>query len=212
MSRLRVTSSSGALGVAVVALIVALGGTSYAAFTLPTNSVGAKQLKNKAVTPAKVAPMTIALFKGQKGDKGDAGPRGAQGIPGIQGRQGVEGIQGPVGPSYAYYSRVLSGYPSVSVPAGDYVVYGDASFLDTSPTADLVACQIYLNGSNIGGQVGLYSTDYATIPGDGNASVPDSAIVHLVTAGTVSNHCPVARSILEGNASVTAIKVGTVSP
>jgi hypothetical protein len=53
MSRLR---PSPALVVATVALIVALGGTSYAAFTLPKNSVGTKQLKNNAVTLVKIAP------------------------------------------------------------------------------------------------------------------------------------------------------------
>jgi hypothetical protein len=48
-----------ALVVSIVALIVALGGTSYAAFTLPQNSVGTKQLKNGAVTGPKIAPGAI---------------------------------------------------------------------------------------------------------------------------------------------------------
>ena len=52
---------------ATVALFVALGGGAYAATALPSNSVGTKQLKNRAVTPAKAAPKTIALFKGKKG-------------------------------------------------------------------------------------------------------------------------------------------------
>jgi hypothetical protein len=37
-----------------VALTVALGGTSYAAFNLPKNSVGTSQLKNGAVTTKKI--------------------------------------------------------------------------------------------------------------------------------------------------------------
>ena len=40
--------------VAVIALIVALGGTSYAAFMVPENSVGTRQLKNDAVTAKKI--------------------------------------------------------------------------------------------------------------------------------------------------------------
>jgi hypothetical protein len=40
--------------VAIIALIVAMSGTGYAAFTLPRNSVGNKQLKNGSVTAAKV--------------------------------------------------------------------------------------------------------------------------------------------------------------
>jgi hypothetical protein len=50
----RISRPSPALIVAIIALIVSMGGTGYAAFTLPRNSVGTKQLKNGAVTAAKV--------------------------------------------------------------------------------------------------------------------------------------------------------------
>lgn len=40
--------------IAYAALFVALGGTSYAALNLPANSVGTRQLKAGAVTPAKL--------------------------------------------------------------------------------------------------------------------------------------------------------------
>ena len=45
---------SPAMIVACVALVVAMGGTSYAAVILPANSVGTKQIKKNAVTGAKV--------------------------------------------------------------------------------------------------------------------------------------------------------------
>jgi hypothetical protein len=41
--------------IALLALFVALGGTTYAATSLPKNSVGAKQLKKNAVTNPKIA-------------------------------------------------------------------------------------------------------------------------------------------------------------
>lgn len=41
---------------AIVALFVALGGTSYAATQLPANSVGTRQIRAGAVTPSKLAP------------------------------------------------------------------------------------------------------------------------------------------------------------
>jgi hypothetical protein len=40
--------------VAYLALFVALGGTSYAAISLPAGSVGAKQIHNGAITPVKL--------------------------------------------------------------------------------------------------------------------------------------------------------------
>ena len=64
---------------ATIAVFIALGGVSYAALKLPKNSVGTKQIKNGAVTPPKVSPATVTMFKGAKGDKGETGP---QGLPG----------------------------------------------------------------------------------------------------------------------------------
>jgi hypothetical protein len=54
MDSFSVRRPSPALVVSVVALVVALGGTSYAAFSLPRNSVGTNQLKNGAVTGTKI--------------------------------------------------------------------------------------------------------------------------------------------------------------
>jgi hypothetical protein len=45
--------------VGYIALFVALGGTGYAAATLPRGSVGAQQLKNHAISPIKLNPKFI---------------------------------------------------------------------------------------------------------------------------------------------------------
>jgi hypothetical protein len=55
----RLRGPSPAFVIALIALFVALGGTSYAALSLPPNSVGTRQLKNGAVTSKKVAPKLI---------------------------------------------------------------------------------------------------------------------------------------------------------
>src|SRR5262249_28945784 len=50
----KLRAPSPALIISLIALFVALGGTTYAATSLPRNSVGTRQIKNRAVTPAKI--------------------------------------------------------------------------------------------------------------------------------------------------------------
>jgi hypothetical protein len=45
--------------VAYLALFIALGGASYAAVSVPANSVGTRQLRNHSVTPVKLDPGKI---------------------------------------------------------------------------------------------------------------------------------------------------------
>jgi hypothetical protein len=63
---------SPALVISLIALFVALGGTSYAAITaLPKNSVGTAQIKNGAVTAAKLKwGQTLPAGKTEVGDWG----------------------------------------------------------------------------------------------------------------------------------------------
>jgi hypothetical protein len=89
-ARLRPSPS---MAVAFLALLVALGGTSYAVAQLPANSVGAKQLKKNAVTAAKVKDRSL-LARDFKSGQLPAGPRGAQGPAGTAGAQGAPGPAG----------------------------------------------------------------------------------------------------------------------
>jgi hypothetical protein len=57
LSRLR--RPSPALIIAVIALVMAMVSTGYAAFKLPKNSVGTKQVKKNAITGAKVKNQTL---------------------------------------------------------------------------------------------------------------------------------------------------------
>lgn len=54
---------SPALIISLIALFVALGGTTYAAVNLPANSVGSAQLKKNAVTAAKIKNGAITATK-----------------------------------------------------------------------------------------------------------------------------------------------------
>ena len=62
---------------ATIAVFIALGGGAIAATQLPKNSVGAKQLKKAAVTPAKLSTASKATLTGPKGDPGAPGAPGS---------------------------------------------------------------------------------------------------------------------------------------
>ena len=67
--------------VACIALMVALGGTGYAAINLPRNSVGNKQLRANAVTSGKVRNGTLTAkdFRAAALPRGPRGPQGPKG-------------------------------------------------------------------------------------------------------------------------------------
>jgi hypothetical protein len=92
-----------------MALIVALGGTSYAAVKLPSNSVGSPQLKTGAVGTSDIASNAVTGSKVKNGSLtsddfaagsipvGERGPVGPTGAPGAAGAAGQPGPAGPVG-------------------------------------------------------------------------------------------------------------------
>ena len=83
---------SAGMVIGCLALIVALGGTSYAAIQLPPNSVGAKQIKRNAVRSSEVKNRSLLAVDFAAGQL-PAGPRGAPGRPGAP---GVEAAPAPI--------------------------------------------------------------------------------------------------------------------
>lgn len=138
MSRIRKPSPS--LVVATLALFVALGGTGYAALSLPANSVGAAQLKKDSVNSAKVADGSLrltdlkagtrALLKGPAGATGPAGPAGATGAPGAPGT-----------PATSLFAEISSGAtPAVVRGTGVTTVTLDGTFYVVTLNRDISAC------------------------------------------------------------------------
>lgn len=74
--------------IALLALFLALGGTSFAAASL---------INGKSIKPHTIAKnrLTNTAIKQLKGNRGSAGAQGARGATGAQ---GVQGVQGPPGP------------------------------------------------------------------------------------------------------------------
>jgi hypothetical protein len=100
---------SPALIVACIALLVAMGGSSYAAIALAPNSVGTPQLKNNAVVASKVKNRSLLRLDFKRGQCCPRGRPGANGLPGVAGAPGPAGPGGPQGPPG------LSGLEVVSV-------------------------------------------------------------------------------------------------
>jgi hypothetical protein len=118
---------------ATLAVVIALGGTSYAVTALPRNSVGTAQLKAHAVTKAKLA-RGVSLA-GPRGPQGPTGPAGAPGTAGAAGAPGAAGLSGVV---------IVSGGTSAVCPAGKVVIGGGArtegvsggTLLTSAPSGD----------------------------------------------------------------------------
>jgi hypothetical protein len=127
--------------IAVLALFVALGGTSYAAVKLPKNSVGKKQIRTGAVASSEVrngsllaqdfrAGQLPAGPTGATGARGATGPRGRTGATGARGATGAAGPTGPAADlkplSTTFSSKGVSGastsVASLTLPAGTWLV------------------------------------------------------------------------------------------
>jgi hypothetical protein len=90
----------------IAVFLVLAGGTAFAATQmLPKNSVGAKQIKKGAVTPAKLSKAAKATL---------VGPTGAVGQ---RGAQGPTGDRGPVGPS-----TVFAGFHDEHIEMSSYAL------------------------------------------------------------------------------------------
>jgi len=98
------------MAVALVALFVALGGTSWAAVRLAANSVGTRQIKNKAVKLSKIDPTARTALRGQTGATGAPGANGANGKDGANGATGKDGVRGADGKDGAAGSIAYSGH------------------------------------------------------------------------------------------------------
>lgn len=111
---------SASMGVAVIALIAAMGGTSYAALTIT-----GKQVENSSLTGKDVKNRSLLArdFKagqlptgaaGSVGPLGPAGPAGPKGDRGEQGPAGEIGPAGPAGPAGPQGPRGVSGWEYVT--------------------------------------------------------------------------------------------------
>ena len=89
MHRITGRRPSPATVISLVALFVALGGTGYAAFAVPRNSVGSAQVVNHSLQTADLSRKAVSALKGGRGPEGPAGPQGPAGATGAAGTAGT---------------------------------------------------------------------------------------------------------------------------
>jgi hypothetical protein len=140
--------------VSVIALFVALGGSSYAAIkvtgkNVKNSSLTGKDIKNSSLTTSDVTNRSL-LSKDFKKGQLPAGPRGADGAKGTNGFGLLAypfGASNPVAPGEAGSGFVLC-------PNGTFPTGGDANAVDTT------------SGDPVGGIVTAQGIDFD--PGTGN--------------------------------------------
>lgn len=210
--------------VALLALFVALGGTSYAA-------AGAFVARNGQLSGCVGASGALKVLKpgrhcakgqtavawnvaGRAGASGAVGPTGARGATGDSGSAGsagpsgqsIVGSTGPTGPSDAYTSK-SHGSP-ISLPAGDYVLFAKARWRNgqKAETRELF-CELKDSAE-------IVDSEAVDVEAGSSVTVVLGAPVHLDSAGKVSLACseeedPVEEGSLK-HPELTAIRVGTL--
>ena len=212
MSQPRITPS---LVISVLALIVALGGASYAAIKIPKNSVGTKQLKRNAVSTPKLKRNAVITNKVKRGSITMARLRdGAVNSAKVQdGSLAMQDFAAGVIPGQTWYSSRDDGAflsldtgPLVDVvstpelPAGNYVAIARANILG-GPAISTVLCSL--------------TTDAAqnfTVAASAVFPLSMSGIARLPEPSTIPLQCNKSAGTPQiAQAHVTAIRVGDLT-
>jgi hypothetical protein len=174
---------------ATMALVVALGGSAYAANTIRSSDIKNGQVKqvdlaNNAVTSGKVRNGSL-LSKDFKSGQLPSGPRGSTGATGANGPKGDAGAPG----SALAFGRVLAGGTLDAGKTKDVVVdahplVGRYCLVVPAAARNIVA-QLDLS-TGLGGEDAFASVDAATV--DSYCGVgPSNAIVTVASGGIGTN-------------------------
>ncbi len=199
---------------ATMALVVALGGTSYAAATIGSSNIKNRSIKNVDLAKSSVTSGTVrngSLLS--KDFKSGQLPKGAQGVAGAKGDTGAPG---PIGPSDAFQvsrngisppvlpAGATTTLVTLPLPAGKYVVWANFDFDDTAGP-HTVTCRLKADTDN--------DAQSSTAAGIGGYNCNMQLVHEFAAAGsaTLEVDTPGGSSIRGGSAKVTAIRVGSIT-
>jgi hypothetical protein len=214
---------SAGLPIAVGALVLALGGTGYAALALAPRSVGTPQLRKNAVRSPKVVNGTLRLRDLSTAARTAlTGSAGATGPPGDAGAAGTDGATGAAGPGGAADGSFVSNDAStaltndsvnpvvvatMNVPAGSYTVVAKAVATFSPSAVVAVTCQLVAEGD--------FDTSTVTVVGTTGTALalqvahefaaPGAAVLRCYDAAGADPHAAVTL------ARVTAVRTSTLS-
>jgi hypothetical protein len=198
---------SGSMVVAIIALVLAMGGSAVAASVITS-----KQIKDGTIQTKDLSKKALKALKGKKGATGAAGAAGPQGPQGAQGAQGVQGLKGdtgPRGPSDVYSAADDTGAGdfdsiSVTVPEGQYLATGKSEY--KSIGEDWIFCGLssdtdpdssHTDGSyGFANENGASTEDYNTLPnqqvfnipaGGGTITLSCASFVAVFSSGGVTS-------------------------
>jgi hypothetical protein len=197
MARLKLHLPSPAMGVALLALFVAMGGTGYAALKLPKNSVTTKQLRKGAVKGSDIAANAVTGGKVKAGSltgadfKSGALPQGARGPQGTAGAAGAPAFGAVLGRGLA-----VPATPSFLAPSGQLASNGNENLVSSfTPNATMTASDLAITlsvGVGVGNtrtftlRVGNANTALACTVPSGNTGCTSTGSVSIPPASLIS--------------------------
>jgi hypothetical protein len=164
--------------IALLALFLALGGTTYAASSaFPKNSVGSKQVINGSLQTLDMSKKARKALKGNRGLRGLRGAAGPQGPQGPQGAQGAQGSAGAAGQDLTYTTvlkpgQTLTGNWGVGSSAAVASQLGRVSFRPNLAAVIAASNVHYVAGASA-----------ANCPGHGQAAAGHLCIYEYFNAG-----------------------------
>ena len=202
---------SPSLIVAIVALVAALGGTAVAARYLITS---ARQVKPGVITE-RLLSKAVRIKLARVGNTGNTGPVGPVGPKGAKGDKGDQGEPGAPGPSAGFSA---SGTPAdlatgantvatLTLPAGTYLVHGNADLVNNALATATVACTLQSPDASVLDPVAatLRAGDEGTVPVDGSGTLAAGAVKIVCTEGS-------GEDLHLNSARLTAVRVGALNP